>query len=127
MVKESPKKKSVKVKIKKEDLIIENFVGLQRAMTNLSIKFENLSDNLSRLLEILELSAKNYLEKEAPKESNSPALLKQINLLIDQNKALAEGLLLIDDTLRKKQQKEENSKENPTQPKIHARPLPKNS
>ena len=128
------KKKSVSkpkrmTKAQKEDLLIENFVGLQKAMTHLSLKFENLSDNLSRFLEVLELSAKNYLTKEAPKDSSSSELAKQVDYLIDQNKAIAEGLLLIDDTLRKKQQsnqeKEEFREHSSTQNRNQGRPLPR--
>lgn len=115
-------------KSQKDDLLIENFVGLQKAMTHLSLKFENLSDNLSKLLEVLELSARNYLTNEAPKDSSSPELIKQVNYLIDQNKAIAEGLLLIDDTIRKKQSKEEAeaSRESSHLPqKLRSKPLPK--
>lgn len=116
-------------KSQKEDLLIENFVGLQRAMTHLSIKFEGLSENLSKLLGILELSAKNYLTKEAPKDASSSELAKQVDYLIDQNKAIAEGLLLIDDTLRKKHETIHEEK-NPSdtfsvQEKLRSRPLPK--
>ena len=127
------KKKSVSrtrglTKSQKEELLIENFVGLQKAMTHLSMKFEKLSDNLSKLLEVLEMSAKNYLSEEAPKNASSSELLKQVNYLIDQNKALAEGLLLIDDTIRKKQSKEDkqSSPENSEMSeKLRSRPLPK--
>lgn len=127
------KKKSVSTekrmtKAQKEDLLIENFVGLQTAMTHLSLKFENLSDNLSKLLGVLELSARNYLVKEAPTDSSSPELLKQVNYLIDQNKAIAEGLLLIDDTIRKKQTKGEvgvPTKSSQMQNKFRSKPLPR--
>ena len=127
------KKKSVSItrgltKSEKETLLIENFVGLQKAMTHLSLKFENLSDNLSKLLGVLEMSAKNYLSEEAPKNASSSELLKQVNYLIDQNKALAEGLLLIDDTIRKKEQKQEKES-SPTKSqmpeRLHSKPLPK--
>ncbi len=98
-----------------ESLLIENFVGLQKAMTNLSIKFEMLADNISKLLEVLELSAKNYLEKE--KINGGSDIEKRINLLIEQNKAIAEGLLLIDDVLRRKEKQQFNEK-------IAPKPLP---
>lgn len=115
-------------KAQKEDLLIENFVGLQKVMTHLSLKFEALADNLSKLLEVLELSARNYLTREAPKDSSSSELAKQVNYLIDQNKAIAEGLLLIDDTLRKKQSKLEadgRPEASDMQTKFRSKPLPK--
>lgn len=103
MVRNSTSSKVKKItKAQRDDLMIENFIGLQKAMTNLSIRFENLSDNLSRLLGVLELSAKSYLVKDGHNHKDSSDLAKQIDYLIDQNKAIAEGLLLIDDTIRKK-------------------------
>jgi hypothetical protein len=129
MVKEEREKKKKRMtKSEKEDLLIENFVGLQKAMTYLSLKFETLSDNLSRFLEVLELSAKNYLTKESPQDASSSELAKQVNYLIEQNKALAEGLLLIDDTIRKKSIREEldESTRGPSShQKTQSKPLPK--
>lgn len=127
------KKKSVKktkslTKAEKDDLLIENFVSLQKAMTHLSLKFETLSDNLSRFLEVLEKSAKGYLSKASSKDELSPEISKQVEYLIDQNKALAEGLLLIDDTLRKKDSKGEvegSTKRTPSNQRIRSKPLPR--
>lgn len=104
-----------------EELLVENFVGLQKAMTNLSVKFEMLADNISKLLEVLELSAKSYLEKE--KIEGGAELEKRINFLIEQNKAIAEGLLLIDDTLRKQQESKKEAQPIQQQ-KVSAKPLP---
>ena len=81
----------------REELLIENFVGLQKAMTNLSVKFGGLSDNISRLLEVFELSAKTQLE-ESPKMDDKE-LLKKIDSLVDQNKTIAKGLVLIDEKI----------------------------
>ncbi|MEM4182045.1 MAG: hypothetical protein QXX68_02755 [Candidatus Pacearchaeota archaeon] len=105
-----------------EELLVENFVGLQKAMTNLSVKFEMLADNISKLLEVLELSAKSYLEKE--KIEGGAELEKRINFLIEQNKAIAEGLLLIDDTLRKQQELTKKETQQVQPQKVSARPLP---
>jgi hypothetical protein len=96
----SRKKMSAK---EREDVLIENFVGLQKAMMNLSIKFENLSDNISKLLNVFELSAKDYL---ANKGKSSPEidrdLTNKINLLLEQNKSLTRVLMNMDDKLRQK-------------------------
>ncbi len=86
-------------------LLVENFVGLQRAMTNLSIKFESLSNQISKLLEIYEISAKNFIELEAESTGqNNKELFDRINALMDQNKTLAKGLVLIDEKLSEKQE-----------------------
>lgn len=81
----------------REELLIENFVGLQHAMTNLSIKFGALSDNISRLLQVFEESAKNFMEGG---RSDDKDMLKKINSLLDQNKTIARGLVLMESKLR---------------------------
>jgi len=80
------------------ELLIENFVGLQRAMTNLSVKFEGLSDQIAKLLEIFELSAKNFV-KEGSAGGNKD-LVAKIDSLLEQNKTIAMGLVLIEDQLK---------------------------
>lgn len=82
----------------REQLLIENFAGLQKAMMNLSVKFENLSDNISNLLNVFELSAKDYVQKAGPE--NDKELIHKLNSLLDQNKTIAKGLVLIEEKVR---------------------------
>jgi len=44
-------------------LILENFITLQKVLTNLSIKFDKLSDEMSKMLNLFEISAKTFTEK----------------------------------------------------------------
>lgn len=81
----------------REELLIENFVGLQHAMTNMSIKFGNLSDNISKLLQIFEESAKNFVSGGKPDDKE---LLEKIDSLLNQNKTIAKGLVLMEGKLR---------------------------
>jgi len=81
----------------REELLIENFVGLQHAMTNLSIKFGALSDNLSKLLLVYEEAAKNYA---LTGKTDNEDMLRKINSLLDQNKTIAKGLVLMEAKLR---------------------------
>ena len=60
VVKKAPKKKKMTAR-EREELLIENFVGLQHAMTNMSIKFGALSDNISKLLQVFEEAAKGFV------------------------------------------------------------------
>jgi len=97
------RKKPVKKRLtarEREELLIENFVGLQKAMINLSIKFEKLSDHIAKLLHIFELSAKNFMEGSSSESDKD--LLKKIDSLLDQNKTIAKGLVLMEDKLRGK-------------------------
>ena len=43
--------------------LIENFVLIQRVMVNLSGKIDNLTNQISKLLELFEISAKALAEK----------------------------------------------------------------
>ena len=81
----------------REELLIENFVGLQHAMTNMSIKFGALSDNISKLLQIFEESAKNFVSGGKPDDAE---MLKKIDSLLNQNKTIAKGLVLMEGKLR---------------------------
>ena len=81
----------------REELLIENFVGLQSAMTNMSIKFGGLSDNISKLLQIFEESAKNFVSGG---KSDDAEMLNKIDSLLNQNKTIAKGLVLMEGKLR---------------------------
>ena len=84
-----------------QELLIDNFVGLQKAMTNLSIKFESLSEQMRRLLEIFELSAKNFMtQNQDSSSSDNKEVLNKIDSLLEQNKILARGLVLIEEKLK---------------------------
>lgn len=103
----------------REELLVENFVGLQHAMTNLSIKFSALSENINKLLQIFEEAANKFSpepeKKEVFKETDNELnrrtfketdnelnkeLIKKIDSLIDQNKTIAQGLIIMEEKLR---------------------------
>jgi hypothetical protein len=86
---------------KVQDLLIENFAGLQKAMTNMAIKFETLSTQMSNLLEIFELSAKNFVSQGQNPEENKD-MLSKIDALLEQNKTLAKGLVTLEEKLKQK-------------------------
>jgi len=93
---DGPKKKKMTAR-EREELLIENFVGLQHAMTNLSVKFGSLSDNISKLLQVFEEAAKNFVSGG---KSDDKDMLNKINSLLDQNKTIAKGLVLMEGKLR---------------------------
>lgn len=92
----SPSKKKLTAR-ERDELLIENFVGLQHAMTNMSIKFGKLSDNISKLLQIFEESAKNFVSGGKPDDAE---MLSKIDSLLNQNKTIAKGLVLMEGKLR---------------------------
>lgn len=86
------------------DALIDNFVKLQKVLANLSIKFDTLSDNISKLLQLFEISAKSFVEKYEDKSDNKDVLdtLKKLDILLDQNKTIATGLTLIEEKMKHK-------------------------
>lgn len=83
--------------IKVEKALIDNFVGLQKVMVNLSSKFDKLSDEISKLLNIFEISAKAMAKKEFQSEKD-PSIKKihdKLDNLSKQAGLIGKGLALI--------------------------------
>ncbi len=94
----SSNNKPVKGIVYNEKVFIENFVNLQNAMTNLSIKFSELSQNISKLLIIFEESAKNLAKSEKQIDGH---VVNKIDSLLEQNKTIAKGLVLMEDQFKR--------------------------
>jgi len=77
--------------------LLDNFVALQKVLTNLSAKFDNLSDQIAKLLEVFEISAKALAEKDLEKLQNtsSKEVLEKMSKLLEQNKTIAKSLTLM--------------------------------
>ena len=100
-------KKTALSKDKIQLALIDNFIDLQKVMANLSVKFDELSLNISRLLQLFEISAKTFAEKysaqeAAPSNLIDAAYLKKLDTLLDQNKIISRGIMLIEERLRDK-------------------------
>jgi len=97
------KKKASKIKreiieIKMQPVLVDNFVALQKVMVNLASKFDNLNTQLTKLLEIFEMSAKTLAKKgfklEAS-EAGNEEVMEKLGELSEQNKVIAKGLTLM--------------------------------
>tara|TARA_Y100000310_G_scaffold332386_1_gene407859 strand:+ start:4365 stop:4841 length:477 start_codon:yes stop_codon:yes gene_type:complete len=100
VVKKIIKKTPIKIAKKPKntnEILVENFVSLQRVMTNLSIKFDNLSTQISKLLELFEISAKTLAEKthDLKDGKNGGEMVEKLDNLLEQNKVIARGLTLL--------------------------------
>ncbi len=85
-----------------EKILIENFVALQKVMTHLSERFDNLSMQISKMLNLFEISAKALAEKEFNVEKDNKDVKKmaeKIDGLLEQNKTIAKGLLFLHEEL----------------------------
>ena len=79
-------------------ILIENFVSFQKVMSNLSAKFDSLANQISKLLELFEMSAKALAEKDFDIEKNNKdntKILEKIENVLEQNKTIARGLTLM--------------------------------
>lgn len=89
-----------------ENVLVENFVSLQKVMTNLSVKFDSLTNQISKLLELFEISAKTLAEKDYEIEKNNrenTKILEKIENVLDQNKTIARGLSLVHERINEPQ------------------------
>lgn len=94
---ESPVKIDGRIK-DTEKILIQNFIALQKVMTNLSFKFDNLTSQISKLLELFEISAKNLAKKDFSAEKDMKTnreVVSKLDNLINQNKIIARGLTLL--------------------------------
>ena len=81
--------------IKVDRSLTDNFIALQRVMVNLSLKFDSLSTQISRLLELFEISARNLARKDLGGLSHSPQAsvdIKRVEQKLD-NLASQAGLI----------------------------------
>lgn len=92
-----PRITQTSTEVKVEKILVENFVSLQKVMTNLSVKFDNLANQISKLLELFEISAKSLSKKDFDLErgSEDKRIMEKIDNLLDQNKIIAKGLTLM--------------------------------
>ncbi len=93
-------------KRKKEiDLLLENFVLLQKTLTDISLSLKELEKKFSKFLEVIEKAAEEKLEKKEVKKEKiekPESLAEKIDLLIEQNKAMAEGIILLERFLKER-------------------------
>jgi len=96
-----PRITQTSTEIKVEKILIENFVALQKVLTNLSLKLDGVTTQISKLLNLFELSAKALAEKdfkiqkEEMEPKSDPKLTEKIDTLLNQNKIIARGLTMV--------------------------------
>jgi hypothetical protein len=78
-----------------EKTLVENFVALQKVMTNLALSFDNLSGKITKLLDLFEASAKTLSEKDSETPKTDKEISEKIDRLLEHNKVFAKGLSLL--------------------------------
>ena len=103
--------------IKIDRALVDNFIGLQKVMVNLSAKFDNLSGQISKLLELFEISAKSLARKDfessGASSKDTERILEKLNNLSQQAGLIGKGLALIHET--RSERSEESYQERPSQ------------
>ena len=92
-------------KIPKEEIdqaLLDNFINLQRVLTNLAVKFDDLSNNISKLLQLFELATKSFADNRGKQSAIDPELLKKLDYLLEQNKTISKGIMLMEERARNK-------------------------
>ncbi|MEK6935188.1 MAG: hypothetical protein AABW67_00205 [Nanoarchaeota archaeon] len=104
--KEAGVKKKSMSKQELEEALLNNFINLQKVLTNLSIKFDELSGNMSKLLNLFEISAKSFAEKYSGEDKgenkSDKELLGKLDSLMDQNKTIAKGIMLMEERVKQR-------------------------
>ena len=99
-----------------EKILVENFVALQKVITNLSIKFDHLSNQLSQMINLFEISAKALAKKDFDIGKDDQKMLEKLDKLADQNRTIARGIALLHEN-------EDQEKINPPLPNTNVNPL----
>lgn len=112
----SKKKKSVsKLSVPKvseennaQKILTENFISLQSVMAGLSSKLNDLTEKVSKLLDLFEESAKTLAEKGGVSElGQNKEVSDKLNKLMDQNRVMAQGIALLHETNQNQPEQEE--------------------
>jgi len=78
--------------------LIDNFITLQKIMVNFSTKFDALSSQISKLLELFEISAKSLARKDLETDNENKDIkkvLEKLDGLSQQSGLIGKGLALI--------------------------------
>lgn len=78
-------------------LLLENFIALQEALTDIGLETKDLNKKITSLLELFETAAKNF--QDHPESRN---LSSKMDEIIEQNKTIAKSLVLMHKTTKEK-------------------------
>ena len=77
---------------------------MQKVQTDLSEKFSHLASEISNLLALFEVTARNFAKNVPANDqfTKDKEFLDKIDKLLDQNKTLAKGLTLMEERLKER-------------------------
>ena len=119
---------------KLENKLAQNLIELQKLNVKMIEKFDKLTEQISSLLGLFEMTAKSFGENPAYQVSEKDKeFLEKIDKLLEQNKTIAKGLVMMEERIREKvysqnqqvQERPNSADENNLQPSLGNRPLPR--
>ncbi|MGB9707961.1 MAG: hypothetical protein ACPLXC_01370 [Candidatus Pacearchaeota archaeon] len=85
------------------DLIMENMIALQKILTSLASELKTLNKKVSDLFELFEETSASFREGAIAGEGIPTDISEKIDKLVEQNKTLAKGLLLLEKAVRERE------------------------
>ncbi|MFC1686118.1 hypothetical protein ACFLZZ_03810 [Nanoarchaeota archaeon] len=110
MVKRGKKSKKSPARDKALNLLIENNVALQKVLADVSLDIQGLTKEISNLLGTFKEASKTFGEEKAEEDimkEEREELIPKLDELINQNKTIAKGLVLLESALKEKERSRE--------------------
>jgi hypothetical protein len=87
-----------------EETLIHNMVELQKVHVDMAQRFDKLSNQISQLLGLFEMTARSFGQQShgIVATEKDREFLDKIDKLLDQNKTIAKGLTLMEEKMREK-------------------------
>lgn len=92
------------------DLLIENSVALQKVLTDVALSLNQLTKELRQLLDMFKEAGKTLGEDKASQavaHEDKKAVVDKLDTLLDQNRTIARGLVLLESSMKEKDRPKE--------------------
>ncbi len=83
-------------------LLLENNIGLQKKLVDLTVSADELTKKLSRLLDLVEKASDEFVGGGKETKLGTTPLANKLDELIRQNRTIARGLILLEKFVREK-------------------------
>ena len=115
-IKEASPMKADKSQNKNIDLLIENSIDLQKVLANLAVSVDDLSKDVKKMLNLFTEAGKAFAEGKKPigekmGKTEVMVLRDRLDGLIEQNKEMASGIILLENYLKGKTEAKEEKEE----------------
>lgn len=105
--------------------MVANFLALQKVMTNLVVKLDDVSTKMTKLLDLFEISAKSLADQDFKFGGMDKNMEKKLDNLVEQNKVIARGLTMMYERGNSNNLNEMKSAPVPEPAREQPKPLPK--